>query len=274
MRRAERDRGGEVVDHLRDDARKIDGIDAREPHAVAEAVVVEHRLHDRLAIVEGAVDRQRVHVGVVHTGDHAALHLGDTPLRKQHEQVRARAAAKRFHRRAAGIARSRDHHGDALAARRQHMIHEPAEQLHREILECQRRPVKQLEHKIVSAELGQRRHRGMTKTAVGFARHAGELVLSDRLPHERPDHLDRHLRIRPPGKFFDGAFLEPRPALRHIKAAIAREPRERHLDEVERRSLAAGGDVAHGRAFPCASPLQNTAIAPALAARVDGSLTY
>src|SRR5947207_2353729 len=96
---------------------------------------------------------------------------------------------------------------------------------------------------------------------------------TNRSMHERPDHFDRHLRIRPSGKFLDGWRLKPRPALRQIEAAVARKPRERHLDEVERRSLAAGGDVAHGRAFPCASPLQNTTVAPALAARVDGSIT-
>ena len=37
LRRAERDRGGEIVDDLRDDAGEVDRVDAGEPHAVAKA---------------------------------------------------------------------------------------------------------------------------------------------------------------------------------------------------------------------------------------------
>ena len=59
---AERDGGGEVIDRLRGDARPVDRVDAREPQLVAEARVVEHRLHERLAIVEGAFDRDGMHV--------------------------------------------------------------------------------------------------------------------------------------------------------------------------------------------------------------------
>ena len=70
------------------------------------------------------------------------------------------------------------------------------------------------------------------------------------IAHERADHLDRHLRIRAPGKVLDHGRVKPRPTLRHIKAAVAGEPREHHLDKAERRSLAPGGDVAHGFARP------------------------
>ena len=62
MRRAERDRGGEVVDHLRDDARPVDGIDSRQRDRIAKGVIVEQFLHDRLAVVEGAFDGERVDV--------------------------------------------------------------------------------------------------------------------------------------------------------------------------------------------------------------------
>ena len=72
VRRAERDRGGEVVDDLRDDARPVDRVDARQPHPVAEGVVVEQALHDRLAVVERAFDRERVDVVVGRGRHHAA----------------------------------------------------------------------------------------------------------------------------------------------------------------------------------------------------------
>ena len=44
VRRAERHRGGEVIDHLRDDARPVDRIDAGQPHPIAESVMIEHAL--------------------------------------------------------------------------------------------------------------------------------------------------------------------------------------------------------------------------------------
>ena len=41
MRRAERDRGREVIDGLRGDARPVDGLDPRQPQLVAEAGVLD-----------------------------------------------------------------------------------------------------------------------------------------------------------------------------------------------------------------------------------------
>ena len=144
-----------------------------------------------------------------------------------------RAAAKRLDRGAAGIARGRDHDGGALAARRQHMVHEPAEQLHGQILEGERRTVKQLEHEIARRRTAQRRDRRMAKIAVGLARHAGEIVLGNGIADKRPDDLDRDFRIGPAGKAGDRCGIEPRPGCRHIEAAVAGEPRERRLDKAE-----------------------------------------
>ena len=102
-------------------------------------------LHDGLAVVERAVDRERMDVVVGRRGHHPALHVGDAAVREQHEQVGARAAAERLDRGAAGVAGGRDHDGGALAARRQRMIHQPRQQLHGDVLERQRRAVEQLE---------------------------------------------------------------------------------------------------------------------------------
>ena len=154
MRRAERDRGGEIIDRLRHDARPVDGIDAGEPHPVAEGVVIEHRLHQRLAVVEGAVDGDRVHVGVGRRGHHAPLHLGDAAVGEQHHHVDLGAAAEGLDRGAAGIAGCGDHDGGALAALDQHVVHQPGDELHRQVLEGERRPVEQLEHEQAGAELG------------------------------------------------------------------------------------------------------------------------
>ena len=80
-------------------------------------------------------------------GHHAPLHVGDAALRKQDDEVDLASVAESFDRGAAGIAGRRDHDGAALAARGQHMIHQPRQQLHRQILEGERRTVEQFQRK-------------------------------------------------------------------------------------------------------------------------------
>ena len=71
-RRVARRRHAEVRVHvvhlLRQDARPVDRVDGGELVAVAERFVVERRLHDRLAVVEGAVQGDVVDVRVGHLG--------------------------------------------------------------------------------------------------------------------------------------------------------------------------------------------------------------
>ena len=173
LRRAERHRSGEVIDRLRHDSRPIDRIDAGQADLIAKGVMVEHALHDRLAIVERAVDGDGADIGGFRRRHHAPLHVGNAAVRKQHNKVDLAALAERFDRRAAGIAGGRHHDGAAFAARCQHMVHQPCQELHRQILERERRAVEQFEREGVCAELRQRGHRGMAEIAVGLARHAG-----------------------------------------------------------------------------------------------------
>ena len=137
--------------------------------------MVEHRLHQRLAIVEGAFDGNGVHVRIRRGGHHAPLHLGNAAVREQHYHVHLGAAAKRFDRGAAGVARSCDNDCCALSPRKQHMVHQPRHQLHGEVLEGERRTVEQLEHEQAGRKLRERRGRRMPEGAVGLARHAGEI---------------------------------------------------------------------------------------------------
>ena len=93
----------------------------------------------------------------------------------------------------------------------------------------------------------------MAERAVGLASpccdsSASEIAVAD----ERPDHLDRDLGIGPSGEARDGLRRQPRPGFGHIESAVAGEPRERDVDEAERRGFAAGRDVLQ-RANPCAS---------------------
>ena len=76
----------------------------------------------------------------------------------------------------------------------------------------------------------------MAESAVGLARHAGEVVLRNRVADEGPDHLDRHLGVGPAGKSRDVARLEPRPGSpAHRVRRRGRDPRASR-----RRSRAAG----------------------------------
>ena len=52
------------------------------------------------------------------------------------------------------------------------------------------------------------------------------------------DHLDRDLGVRLAGKAGDRVVHDRGPRLRHVKAAVTREPREHDLDEIKRSGLA------------------------------------
>ena len=248
MRRAERDRGGEVVDHLRDDARPVDRVDAGEPHAVAEGVMIEQALHDRLAVVERAFDRERMHVRLGRRRHHAPLHLGDAAVRIEHDDVDLVAAAERLDRGAAGVARGRDHDGRALAALRQRMIHQPREELHRQVLEGERRAVEQLEHEGAGRQAARaarppdggtcRRRRApcATRSASAIAPPTnGRTISQATSAYGRPASAAICSAEKTGHEF------------RHIEAAVAGEPGERDVDEAERGGFASGGNVAHRR---------------------------
>ena len=257
--RAERDRGGEIIHHLRHDPRPVDRVDARQRDRIAKAVMVEHRLHDRLAIVERAFDRERMHVGRARRRHHPPLHVGDAPVREQHDQIDIVETRERIDRGAAGIARGRDHDGGALVALGQHVIHQPRDQLHRDVLERQRRAVEQLQHELIGPDLIERHHSRMTEGRVGFVRHAAEIGVGDLARRERLDHVDRDFPIGPAEKGGDGLMRELRPDLRHVEAAVAGKPGQHHIAETQDGGLPPRRNIARQttlqRRRPHAKPL-------------------
>ena len=151
--------------------------------------------------------------------------------------------AKRIDRSAAGVARGRDHDGGALAALGEHMVHQPRDQLHRHVLEGERRTVEQLQHELVRRHLAQRHHRRMAEGGIGLVRHAAELGVRDLAADEGPDHLDRDLPIGTAEEAGDGFGRELRPGVGHIQAAVAGEPGQHHVAEAEFGGLAPGRDI-------------------------------
>jgi hypothetical protein len=80
---AERDGGGEIIDDLGHDAGPVDRVHARQLNTHRGSVVVEHVLHQALAVVEVAFDRERMDVGVVAPWSSGAA----APARRGHAET-------------------------------------------------------------------------------------------------------------------------------------------------------------------------------------------
>ncbi len=89
----------------------------------------EQRFDEILAVVERALDRDRMRVGRFDCRHLPALHLGDALMRVENENVDRLAIAARFDRGGAGIARSRADHRDVFAAPGQDRIEHRPDQL-------------------------------------------------------------------------------------------------------------------------------------------------
>jgi hypothetical protein len=100
--------------------------------------------------------------------------------------------------------------------------------------------VEKLEDEVAYSDLDKRCNRRMPKIAVGFPRHAGKILIGDCLSDKRPHHLDGDLGIGPTSKAGNRAGLELGPTRRHVKAAVAGEPRKHRFYEAERRGLTPG----------------------------------
>ena len=135
----------EVVDDLRGDARPVDRVDGADPPARLERRVGAHRLDDVLAVVEHAVDRDVVDVGVRQREHLRLLERAHPPERDQHEHGEAALAPHRVLGRAAGVAGRRAEDVEALAARGQHVLEQVAEELQRDVLERERRSVRHVQ---------------------------------------------------------------------------------------------------------------------------------
>jgi hypothetical protein len=248
-RRSQRHGGGHVIGHLRDDAGPVDGVDTRQADAVTERVVVEHAFDQRLAVVERAADGERVNVLLARRRHHAALHVGDASLGIEDHDIDALGAAKGLDGGAARVARRRADDGRALASLGEHMIHQPREQLHRHVLKCQRRTVKQLQHERAGIDLHQGRDRRVAEAGVGLVGQPAQLVPGHGIADKGMDDRGRNLRKRASGKSGEVMLREAGPCLGHIEAAVAGQTGEQHVLEAEPRRLAACRYVVHGAPF-------------------------
>ena len=94
----------------------------------------------------------------------------------QHGDAHARLAGEGVDRRGSSVARGGADDRHSLAAPCQHLVEHRREELHREVLEGQGRPVEQLEQPIVALEVAQGCRGGVAETGVGRAGEAIELA--------------------------------------------------------------------------------------------------
>ena len=131
------------------------------------AGVGEHRLHQVLAVVEGALDRDVVHVGRVDARHHAALHLAHPAGRVQHDDVERVPPDARLDGRRAGVAGGGHDDRRPLAALAEHLVEQAADELEGDVLEGERRAVPQLLHPQPVGQLHHRAHVGVVEGRVG-----------------------------------------------------------------------------------------------------------
>ena len=257
VRRAEGRGGSEVVDALRRNPRPVDGIHAGQAHLVPEAVIAEQPLHDGLAIVEVPGHRQAGDVGIRRRGHEPALDIADPPIGEQDDQFHVTRAAKGFDGRTAGVAGRGGDDGEGFPAQGQDPVIKPRQQLHRHVLEGERRATGQVQHPAVGVQFHKRSRGRVVEGGVGTPAQRFAGLNRQGVAGKGLQHAGRDGRIGQRGKARDLVRREPGPLGGHIEATIRCETGQQHILEGDGRGAAAGGDIAHvssqvrgGRAGP------------------------
>ncbi len=237
--------GPEVIDGLGHDPGPIDGVDGAEAPPLAEGLVVEHRLHQVLAVVEGALNGDVVDVIRRNGGHLAALDVGNPSLGVEDEDLDGAAVAAGLDGGRAGIARGGADDGDPFAPGLQHVVEDGAKELHGHVLEGQRRPVEQLQQPFALADFLQRGDFRGVEIRIRAVDDPGERTVVDGAADERPDHAERQFRIGQAFERGDVGGGKSRPFLGHVKAAVGRHARQQNVVESEGRGVAPGRDVLH-----------------------------
>jgi hypothetical protein len=134
-------------------------------------LVAKQLLHDRLRIIKGALDRERVHVVRPGAGHLALLQGGRPSFWIQDKNGGARFAEQTVDGRGTGVARGRAEHIDAFAPHPALVFVKIAEQLQRKVLERERGAVEQLQHKQPLLQTHQRSNVTMGERRVATVDH-------------------------------------------------------------------------------------------------------
>ena len=131
-------------------------------------------------------------------------------------------------------------------------VHQPPQPLHREVLEGERRPVKQFEQKEIVVDLDERRARRMIEAGIGVASDCREFG-ARKIPADiGRDKTRRSFGVGKAGKRADRGGIEPCRLLRDIEAPVAGEACQHRVAEPEQRRFAARGEITHVSRNPSA----------------------
>jgi hypothetical protein len=231
LRRAEADGGVEIIDDLGHQPRPVDRIDGRQGEATCERLMPEHRLHQRLRIIEAAFDRDIVHIRREHGRHLPALYLRHAALRMQHEDIDLGPARQRIDRSRASIAGGRADDGQVRVALVEEAFEQQPEELKCDILERQRGAMEQLKQPVAMIELDERRDARMIEPLIGSGAQLPQFGVGQRAGNERSHHRDGSFHVAEPAQRSDFGCGKARPDFRHIEPAIRSEPGERDLFE-------------------------------------------
>ena len=232
--------GGHVVNDLRHHAGPVDAVDRRQIELGTKSRVVEHGLHQILAIVERAVDGDGVHIGRIHRGHLLALHIAHATLRIQDDDVDVVATLHAVDGGRTGVATRGPHDHEALATLGENVIEQTTHQLQGHVLESERGTVEQLHDPLVGVDLHER-HRGrMTKRSVRLATHREQRGRVDLVADVRLHHGVREFGVAAERKFGQRRILGG-----NVQTAVSRQTSEQNVVEPEFGCPTARGDVTH-----------------------------
>ena len=233
-----------VVNDLGRDAAEVDRVHRAQAVRVLELQVGVQLLHQVLAVVERALDGDVVDVVVLQRVHLRALERAHASLRRQHEHRDAVAAAQRVLGGGSGVARRRADDVDHAILAREGVFHGLAEELHRHVLERQRRTLGQADERD-AVDVGQRNDvvRGELAAAVRAGGEACEVFGRD-VGREAPEHRRGEGRVVQVTPRLEVGRGDLRNLRRNQEPAVIGQSGQNRID-VSAGARAARGDELH-----------------------------
>ena len=169
-------------------------------------------------------------------------------LGREHEHADAALAAHRVLGRRPGVARGRAEDVEVALSPGQRVLEQIAEQLHRDVLERQRRPVRRAQQQHARLQRQQRRDVVAAESRRGIGAIDQRLELGGRdVVGEQRQQREGQPAIAERAERASSGAAEVRIACRHRQTAVGREAFEQDRRERLRRHAAARADVFHRR---------------------------
>ena len=226
-----------MIKHLRQEPSDIDGIRRSQPHALVQHRVGKGLLHQPLAIVERARHFQCGDI-FAERSELFFLRLADALRRIENHHANARHAQETMRHGATGVSRCCHQHGKRPRFAAHKITHQPGHEARAEILERQRRPVKQLQN-VQSRRERNELHGKVDRLAHDLPEHFLPNIRSGKWPH----HAETDFRERQPTKLLQFLRRMPRNLHRHVQPAVGCKPAQHRAAKRGERSLAEGAPI-------------------------------